>query len=266
MQSAHDYQKWPSIVDDLQSQGRYAFSRREVEILGRRSGPGLQAGLRRLKEKGRIASPRRGFYTIVPLEYRKAGGIPPAWYIEDLMRFIDQPYYVALISAAALHGAAHQQPTVFQVMTDRPTRAIHSGRNHIEFHTSIRVGSTPIIEVQTETGSMRVSTPEATAFDLVHYSAKANHLGHIATILDELAEVIDSARLAELAESYPAPDGQRLGYFLETLGKDNLLHPLAEMLSKKRCRPIPLSPGHSSTVAKASKWNVIPNAEIDSDA
>jgi len=29
---------------------------------------------------------------------------------------------VGVLSAAAIHGAAHQQPMIFQVVTDKPTR------------------------------------------------------------------------------------------------------------------------------------------------
>ncbi|MGH7573003.1 MAG: type IV toxin-antitoxin system AbiEi family antitoxin domain-containing protein [Gemmatimonadota bacterium] len=58
----------------------------------------------------------------------------PSWLIDDLMRFLEQPYYVGLLSAAAIHGAGYQQPMVFQVITDQPTREIRIGRQRIEFH------------------------------------------------------------------------------------------------------------------------------------
>jgi hypothetical protein len=57
---------------------------------------------------------KRRFNFPRPLEYREAGGPPASWFIDDLMRFLGQPYYVGLLSAAAIHGAAHQQPMVFQ--------------------------------------------------------------------------------------------------------------------------------------------------------
>jgi len=65
------------------------------------------------------------------------------------MRFLEQPYYVGLLSAAATHGAAHQQPMVFQVVTDRPTRPARAGRVRIEFHMSRQVETAPVVEVQT---------------------------------------------------------------------------------------------------------------------
>ena len=57
----------------LRSSGRYSFSRREAETALTSSSIAVQSALRRLKKKGRIAAPRRGFYVIVPPEYRVAG-------------------------------------------------------------------------------------------------------------------------------------------------------------------------------------------------
>ena len=108
-----------AFVEDLQARGRYTFTRAEGASGKDRSDVALEAALRRLKRRGRIASPRRGFYVLVPVEYREAGCPPANWFIDDLMRFLKQPYYVGLLSAAAIHGAAHQQPMVFQVVTDR---------------------------------------------------------------------------------------------------------------------------------------------------
>ena len=39
------------------------------------------------------------------------------------------------------------------------------------------------MEMKTETGAMRVSTPEATALDLLRYLEGAGHLGNVATVL-----------------------------------------------------------------------------------
>ena len=90
-----------------------------------------------------------------------------SWFVDDLMRHLGQPYYVSLLSAAALHGAAHQQPMVFQVVTATPTRAVHTGRVTIGFWMAGNAERMPAAELQTETGIMRVATPETAAFDLL---------------------------------------------------------------------------------------------------
>lgn len=94
-------------VEQLQSRGRYTFTRAEAESDTGRTFIAAQTALRRLKQQGRVASPRRGFYVVVPPEYRVAGSLPASWFIDDLMRHLGQPYYVGLLSAAAIHGAGH---------------------------------------------------------------------------------------------------------------------------------------------------------------
>jgi predicted transcriptional regulator of viral defense system len=255
-----------AFVDALQARGRYTFTRAEAARPRAITDLALEAALRRLKKRGRIANPRRGFYVVVPLEYREAGCPPASWFIHDLMRFFGQPYYVGLLSAAAIHGAAHQQPMVFQVITDRTTRPARAGRVWIDFHKSRNVKRAPVVEIQTETGSMRVSTPEATAFDLVRFLAAAGHASNVATVLSELSEKLDPAALAKIADSYAAPEVQRCGYLLEQLGEQDLAKPLADWLAKRRYRAIPLVPGKRvGKIAADRKWRVLPNERLEVD-
>jgi predicted transcriptional regulator of viral defense system len=255
-----------AVVEDLQARGRYTFTRAEGAGGERRSEVALEAALRRLKRRGRIASPRRGFYVLVPPEYREAGCPPASWFIDDLMRFLKQPYYVGLLSAAAIHGAAHQQPMAFQVVTDRPTRPARAGRVRIVFHMSRKLDSAPVVKVQTETGSMRVSSPEATAFDLVRFAPSAGHLGNVATVLGELAEKLDPAALAKLARSYAVPDAQRLGYLLEQIERRELAAPLAAWHEARRRRPVLLAPGEAHGKAPPDRrWSVVPNVAVEAD-
>jgi len=255
-----------AFVEDLQVRGRYTFTRAERARGKECSDVALEAALRRLKQRGRITSPRRGFYVLVPPEYREAGSPPASWFIDDLMRFLKQPYYVGLLSAAAIHGAAHQQPMVFQVVTDRPTRPARVGRVRIGFHMSRKVESTPVAKVQTETGSMRVSSPEATAFDLVRFAPASGHLNNVATVLSELAEKLDPAALAKLAHAYAVPEAQRLGYLLEQLGQRKLAESLAGWLEIRRHRPVLLAPGQVHGKAPPDRrWSVIPNVTVKAD-
>jgi predicted transcriptional regulator of viral defense system len=254
------------FVDDLQAHGRYTFTRADAARAEDRSQVALEAALRRLKRRRRIASPRRGFYVVVPAEYREAGCPPVSWFVDDLMRYLGQPYYVGLLSAAAIHGAAHQQPMVFQIVTDRPTRPARAGRARIEFHMSRRLESTPVAEVETETGLMRVSTSESTAFDLVRFASAAGHLSNVATVLSELSETLDPAALKALAASRAVPDTQRLGYLLELLGEGELAQALARALKGRRRRIVLLLPGQAKGEEPAHpRWRVIPNERVEVD-
>ena len=253
-----------TFVEDLQAKGRYTFTQTEAMNADERSDIALEAALRRLKQKGRIANPRRGFYVIVPVEYRAAGCPPANWFIDNLMQFLGQPYYVGILSAAAIHGAAHQQPMIFQVVTDRPTRPAQAGRVRIGFHVGRHIETAPVIETQTETGSMRVSTPETTAFDLVRFAPSAGHIGNVMTVLSELVEKIETQTLISLADMYAVTDVQRLGFLLERLGENRLADPLAARLKAQRYRPILLAPGQTKVNTSFDpRWRVIPNETLE---
>ncbi|MHC4708235.1 MAG: type IV toxin-antitoxin system AbiEi family antitoxin domain-containing protein [Planctomycetota bacterium] len=255
-----------SFVDDLQAGGRYTFTRAEVEATDGRSEIGVQAALRRLKKRGRVVGPRRGFYVVVPVEYRSAGSPPASWFIDDLMRFLEQLYYVGLLTSAAIHGAAHQQPMTFQVITDRPTRLVQTARVRIEFHVSRQLDRSCVFNVQTETGSMRVATPEQTAYDLVRYPGAAGHLSNVATVLSELAEKLSPEALLKLAPLFKLPDVQRLGYLLDLVNQDALVDPLAVWLNKRRKRHVLLRADAEAKNKKAdNRWRVIANEVVEAD-
>ena len=254
-----------AYVEGLQAGGRYTFTGAEIRARMVRSDTAIEAALRRLKKRGRIASPRRGFYVIVPPEYREAGCPPASWFIDDLMGFLGRPYYVGLLSAAAIHGAAHQQPMVFQVMTDAATRDAEAGRVRIEFHMKSALESSPVATVQTETGYMRVSTPEATAFDLVRFARAAGGLSSVATVLGELAENLDPGELATLSRSCRAPEMQRLGYLLDLVGMSRLTGALAAALRVRRHRPVLLGPGGENQGSVDGRWRVIINESVEVD-
>ncbi|HCC52500.1 MAG TPA: hypothetical protein DEQ30_10950, partial [Porphyromonadaceae bacterium] len=91
---------------EVRSQGRYAFTAEELKDKFNLSLNALNQLLYRLKQKNEIALIRQGFYVIIPPEYSKQGFLPPYLYIDDLMKWLDKPYYVGLLSAAALYGAA----------------------------------------------------------------------------------------------------------------------------------------------------------------
>ncbi len=254
-------------VEQLQARGRYTFTRTEAESNTARSFVAAQSALRRLKAKGHVVSPRHGFYVVVPPEYRAAGSPPASWFIDDLMRHLGQPYYVALLSAAAIHGAAHQQPMVFQVVTNKPTREMRVGKVAIQFSMSRRVEKLPAIPQQTETGTMRVATPETTAFDLVRYPASAGHLSNAATVLSELAERLDAQALAAIAPLVRLPDVQRLGFLLDAVGQGQLAEPLADWLKGQQPHTVALHPGGEEPVGVKPnrRWHVLGNVELEVD-
>ena len=254
------------LVDDLQASGRYTFSIREALEGTGASKVAVRSALQRLKRKARVASPRREFYVIVPLEYRTIGCLPASSFVDDLMAFLAQPYYVALLSAAEIHGAAHQRPQVFQVMTDRPTSRMTAGRVRLEFVRKRRIEQVATTRVKTNSGYMTVATPSATVFDLVRHVRTSAGLDNVATVLAELGEVIAPEDLAEAAPVASLPEVQRAGYLLERVGHAPLADTLAEYLSDRRVRPAPLRPELSADGKPLEpRWRLVINDTVDPD-
>ncbi len=144
--------KLVEFAEDLQSQGRYWFTKVEALKALRVTAPAFHKATHRLIQQTKLTRIRNGFYVIVPVEYRRSKGLPATYYIDSLMKFMKQPYYVGVLSAAALHGAAHQSPQELQIVTSRPIPLIEIGQTRIRFITKKEVGKTPVQQVKTLTG------------------------------------------------------------------------------------------------------------------
>jgi predicted transcriptional regulator of viral defense system len=253
-------------VDQLQSQGRYVFTRDEgLAALGCTRSAFMFA-VNRLTAAGRIVSPRRGFHVIVPVEYRSAGGPPADWYIDALMAFHGQPYCVGLLSAAALHGASHQQPQELQVVTSAPLRPVTAGRVRIRFFQKASIEQVPTEKRKTYTGYMSISTPEATALDLVRYPHACGGLGNVATVLGELAEKMAPEPLAAAVQGAESAHVQRLGHLLELVGREALAVPLAAWVAKHGAKTYRLRPDLPATGAELSRrWRLVINETVEVD-
>ena len=175
-------------------------------------------------------------------------------------------YYAGLLSAASLHGAAHQAPMVFQTVVARNRPWIRCGRVQVDFVARANVAEIPTVQKNTLRGLLRVSTPEATAFDLVGYPGHSGGLSNVATVLSDLAESLDAAKLvAEMGHS-PRPWAQRLGYLLERAGAEALAAPLAEHVAARTKEYVPLRP--RKPAARAShvpRWRLLLNEAVEPD-
>jgi len=263
-------EKRPSIsnyIASLAESGRYCFTSQHVETALGISQDAARLALHRLRRKGDIASPMRGFHVIVPPEYRRLGCLPAEQFIPALMVETGTPYYAGLLSAAQYHGAAHHRPQEFQVMVGKPRRALVCGQVRVAFHVHKRLTDMPSQPLNTPRGTILVSTPEATAFDLVGYEAKIGGMDAVATIIAELAEKIDPTLLAALAPVMPLPWGQRLGYILEHIGatsKANALKGYVRVHARESAalQPSIKAEGHT----RNRDWKLIINTDIEAEA
>ena len=87
--------------------GNYLFTKEDLTKNFEGISPDyMKNSISRLIRRGVVMSPWRSFYVAVPEEYRLNGHVPPSFYIDRLMSFVNRPYYVALLSAGASFACA----------------------------------------------------------------------------------------------------------------------------------------------------------------
>jgi len=115
-------------------------------------------------------------------------------------------------------------------------------------------------------GHIDVSTPEATAFDLVDYAKRSGGLNNVATVISELGEKINGDKLLAVSRLYKAPILQRLGYILENVGYADLSRILASEISRLSPRYTPLFFGANMTgTPRDRRFRLAINDKLDPD-
>lgn len=260
MPKARDY------IATLAAGGRYHFTIEEARAALDVSPAAAKLALRRLAKQGLVASPARGFYVVIPPEYRSLGSLPADQFIPALMKRQSAPYYAGLLSAAQYHGAAHHRPQEFQVVVAKNRPSIVCGAVRVAFIARKRVADVPTQKFNTPRGTIAVSTVEATAVDLVGYEHHVGGLDQVATILSELADQLDAERLIAAAGTAPIPWAQRLGYLLEHLGfadKSNLLKTHIQQ-NARDATPLLPSVAHDRS-QRSNDWRVYVNTNVEAE-
>jgi predicted transcriptional regulator of viral defense system len=255
-----------NLVAQLASRGRHCFTTDEAVAALGSSVVATRAALRRLKDKGVVAMPYRGFHVIVPPEYRRLGCLPADQFVPELMKHLGQPYYVALLTAARYHGAAHQQPQIFYVMVAKNRPLIVCGAVRVHFVARSNVAEISVARFNTPRGYVTVSSPEATAFDLVGYHKHAGGLDNVATVLAELSDSLSFEDLFGVAKLSPTPWAQRLGYLLERVGAERKAASLASYVERMAKETTPLLPGRTIMGARHDpRWKLHVNVDVESE-
>lgn len=220
-----------------------------------------------LRKRGRIASPSRGYWVAVPPEYSTWGAPEPAVYLDSLMGLMDTEYYVGWLTAAALHGASHQAPQVFQVAVGRRLEDRTVGRSRIHFLTRSDISLVPTKRLALSSGMLVVSTPGATMLDVMEDLGEASGLDNAITVVVELAQENDDAvqQAAECAHLYSDSAVRRLGWALETFGGIGSLGALEIAAQGSAKNPSLLSPYDRRNSVVNEKWRLNINREVDPD-
>ncbi len=252
------------LPDALISQGRYWVSTAEAAELADVPVAHVYPGLQRLRRRGAMFSPARGFHVVVPAEYRSWGVLPGELFIDGMMRALGRDYYVSLLTAAAMHGAGHQAPQVFQVMVDRHIADRDIERVRLRFYANEHLHEMAIEERQVDTGRMRLATCETTLLNLVVHPDDAGGLSNVATVAVEIGE-LDVQVLARLAAARSRSVARRLGWLLDRYRADLDPEPLREIADADSGYPTRLVRASPARGPIDPRWNLQVNSDVEPD-
>ena len=257
-------------AESRMAKGKIAFSIEEVRsTFATYTEANLKLALNRLFKKGKAISIHKGFYLLIPPQYQVRGILPPPQYLDALMKYLNRPYYLGLLNAAAFHGAAHQQPQEFFVFTNFPQiRPINKAGIKVNYISINNIPEKLLESRKTESGYLKISSPELTAVDIIHFEKRIGGLSRATTVLQELVDEmkVDKINLNFLSQ-VPSISIQRLGFILDKILHkkeiaDHLYSKCMEAKIKFHRKPLKAS-GKIKGFSSDDKWKVIINTEIE---
>ncbi|MGA3372835.1 MAG: type IV toxin-antitoxin system AbiEi family antitoxin [Terracidiphilus sp.] len=172
-----------------------------------------------------------------------------------------------MLKAAEIHGATHQAVLEFQIVAEKRMPNMQVGRSMLSFSYRKQIApvSQAIADHKTDTGSMKVSSVELTALDLLRYPHASAGLDNVFTVLADLGEKIDSEKLAALSRAFSRSVVQRLGYLLDRLGYADATPPMLRELLRDQLPPwVELDPEEVAEpelapkcIERDKRWNVV---------
>jgi predicted transcriptional regulator of viral defense system len=255
------------LADHFLSLGRYTFTLDEAQAaVGASQRGSVYTGLSRLRQRKEVFSPAAGLYVAVPPEHRNRGVVPAEWFIDAMMDRLQRPYYVCLLSAAAMHGASHQAPQVFQVMTDKTylVRNRNIGRVRLRFYSSKFVTEDPTARITVPSGYVAVSTKETTVVDLVGKPRDSAGLSNVATVVRELGK-LNGSDLARIASRRGRTLTRRVGWLVDHFGDVDDDEALRQAARLDLGEPVPLDPSKGRRGKTDPAWQVRVNTAIEAD-
>ena len=220
----------------------------------------------RLRAKGELIAGARGLWIAVPSEYREMGAPEPMRYIHNLMEFYDNDYCVGWLSAAAIHGASHQAPQVFQVAVRKNIRNRKIGRSELQFYQRSYVQQISKKRVSLVSGAAFVSSVGATMLMVAADSNVCGGIDNVANIICELADNNNNYMKDILSDAplFPHATVHRLGWILDRLSEVEDLDELIKYCALSS-EPTVLSPTGKRIGSIDKRWNVIENRRIEVD-
>ncbi len=252
--------------------GKYSFTLAYLhDQMPDKSYASVKLALKRLVDKNKIISVSKGFYIIIPPSYQNMGILPPAMFMDDLMQYLKRPYYISILSAAALHGAAHQQPQLHFVCTTLPSMRNTNKRGiQINYISKRTFPESHLVQKKTESGYVNLSDPILTCIDLINYHKAIGGFNRSTTVINELSEEISEAEItADIIQLSTNANLQRLGYLWEyECNQSDLADILFKIMKGQRFsfKTYKLNPAKElQKQTSRNRWKINVNTKIEVD-
>ena len=257
-------------IKELDQRGVTSFSFQQVRCeFHERTEKSLKTDIKRLVSARRIENVYKGFYVIIPIQYQLKGIVPPSYYINELMEHLGKPYYVGLLSAAAIYGASHQRTMITQIVTTGPRTRTSNRNSLLDWNYRQQIPKELIETRNGEMGRIYYSSAELTATDLIQFASHVGGYQRAATVIAELVDTIDINKMRTVLQHTTATTVQRLGYLLDNiLFEKDMADALYGMLKEKvgYFNAVTMSPGHpASDSPESNRWRVDMNIDIEID-
>ena len=242
------------LADYLLERGeRFVTSERCAELL-RVKPENVSRSLAPARHANQMVSVTNRAWVPVPPAWRRMHGAPPVHdYLDAMMRHMGHPYYLGYRAASELHGASHHSFAHYHIVTPAPHRDRQIGRSFLCF---VRGDPTRIPTDRKTVGygvntDVVVSSPEATAFDLIQRPILSGGIDYVTTLIGDMivTNKLRVGALCDISRLYPLSIAQRLGYIIEIV-QGHLswairspldMEPLARIVSKTGTRGVKLS-------------------------
>lgn len=250
--------------DQLLAEGKSSITAAELQERTGASQAAVYMAAKYAIDHGRLFSPVRGLYVIVPSEHRSRGVVPATHFIDPMMRHLGVDYYIAYASAAEWWGAAHQAPQEFQVVVTGRVRDRQIERVRLRFHTVKEIDAEAVRRVAGPRTMIKVATPDLCSVDLANRPELGGGLSNVATILAELPD-LDVQEIAHLAAKRSRSEARRLGWLLEMARSDLDLGAVRKVAQPERGQPTLLVPSGSRRGDLDKTWGLVINATVEPD-
>lgn len=257
-------------IKEQEQRGITTFSFQQIRsVFHERSEKTLKTDINRLTLSKRIQNVYKGFYVIIPTQYQLKGVVPPIYYINELMEYLGKPYYVGLLSAAAIYGASHQRAMITQIVTIGPRPRTSNKNKLLDWNYRQQIPIELIESRNAEMGRINYSSAELTAVDIIQFASNIGGYQRATTVLAELVNVIDMSKIGSVLPYTTTTAMQRLGYLLEFILFEQDKSDILYNILKKRNRyfnAVLMSSEHPALDdAESNRWRVNMNIDIEVD-